>query len=149
MSDLCLHCLPMSHKKDARLHGLSFYEKSSRIVYVLSASWLPSHTANVFWTSFVNFYLFSPSATLQNRCTQRVLRNVLFDLILYIPVNNLSVTLGRVFLGWTSTKLGLMCLAQQRSDAGEAWTRGPSVSSQALYHWATTLPLEKCDSAGI
>ena len=34
-----------------------------------------------------------------------------------------------------------MCLAQgpQRSDAGEARTRGPSVSSQALYHWATEL----------
>ena len=33
-----------------------------------------------------------------------------------------------------------MCLAQgpQHSDAGEARTRGPSVSSQALYHWATT-----------
>ena len=46
---------------------------------------------------------------------------------------------GRVFLGWTSTKLGLMCLAQgpQRSDAGEARTCGPSVSSQTLYHWAT------------
>ena len=36
-----------------------------------------------------------------------------------------------------------MCLAQgpQRSDAGEARTRGLSVSSQALYHWATALPL--------
>ena len=35
-----------------------------------------------------------------------------------------------------------MCLAQgpQRSDNGEARTRGPSVSSQALYHWATALP---------
>ena len=35
-----------------------------------------------------------------------------------------------------------MCLAQgpQRSDAGEARTRGPSVSSKALYHWATALP---------
>ena len=35
-----------------------------------------------------------------------------------------------------------MCLAQgsQRSDASEAGTRGPSVSSQALYHWATALP---------
>ena len=31
-----------------------------------------------------------------------------------------------------------MCLAQgpQRGDAGEARTRGPPVSSQALYHWA-------------
>ena len=35
-----------------------------------------------------------------------------------------------------------MCLAQgpQRSDVGEARTRCPSVSSQALYHWATALP---------
>ena len=29
----------------------------------------------------------------------------------------------------------------QRSDAGEARTRGPSFSSQAIYHWATALPL--------
>ena len=37
-----------------------------------------------------------------------------------------------------------MCLAQgpQRSDAGEARTRGPSVWSQALYHWATALPYQ-------
>ena len=35
-----------------------------------------------------------------------------------------------------------MCLAQkpQCSDAGEARPRGPSVSSQALYHLATALP---------
>ena len=37
-----------------------------------------------------------------------------------------------------------MCLAQgpQRSDAGEARTRGPSVSSQTLNHWATALPTQ-------
>ena len=36
-----------------------------------------------------------------------------------------------------------MCLAQgpQRSEAGGARTRGPSVLSQALYHLATALPL--------
>ena len=35
-----------------------------------------------------------------------------------------------------------MFLAQgtQRSDANEAWTHDPLVSSQALYHWATALP---------
>ena len=35
-----------------------------------------------------------------------------------------------------------MCLAQgpQRSDAGEARTPDPSVSSQAFYHRATALP---------
>ena len=37
-----------------------------------------------------------------------------------------------------------MCLAQgpQWSDAGAARTRGPSVSSQALYHWA---PIEESE----
>ena len=34
------------------------------------------------------------------------------SLILYISVNNVSVMSEWVFLGWTSTKLGLMCLAQ-------------------------------------
>ena len=35
-----------------------------------------------------------------------------------------------------------MCLAQgpQPSNACEAETHGPSVSSQALYHWAIALP---------
>ena len=36
----------------------------------------------------------------------------MFDLIIYVPVNNLSVMYKQVFLGWTSTKQGLMCLAQ-------------------------------------
>ena len=38
-----------------------------------------------------------------------------------------------------------MCLAQgpQQSDSGEAQTRGPSVSSQALCHGATSLPTNK------
>ena len=36
----------------------------------------------------------------------------LFDLILYVSVNNLSVMSGQVFLCLTSTKLWLMCLAQ-------------------------------------
>ena len=38
-----------------------------------------------------------------------------------------------------------MCLAQgpQRSDAGEARARGLSVSSEALYHWATELSIER------
>ena len=63
------------------------------------------------------------------------------------PINNLSVKQG---LGWTSTKLGQMCLAQgpQRSDAGEARTRAPSVSSQALYHLATALPTKTVVTLG-
>ena len=36
----------------------------------------------------------------------------LFDLTFYIQVSNFSVILGRVFLGWSSTKLRIKCLAQ-------------------------------------
>ena len=57
------------------------------------------------------------------------------------PINNLSVIKGQVFLGWTSTKLGLMFLLKDTAQwCWWAQTLGPSVSSQALYHWATALP---------
>ena len=78
--------------------------------------------------------------------------SILFDLILYITVNNISVTSGQVFLGWTSSKLGLdnvSCSKTQRSDASDARTHGPSVSSQALYHWATALPIFECKIANV
>ena len=44
-----------------------------------------------------------------------------------------------------------MCLAlgPQRSDAGEARTCGPSVSSQALYHRATALPRSTSENVDI
>ena len=44
-----------------------------------------------------------------------------------------------------------MCLAQgpQRSDADEAWSRGPSVSSQALYNWAYALTRGPVDFRGV
>ena len=55
----------------------------------------------------------------------------LFDLILYVPVNNFQLCRD----GSTSTKQGLMCLAQGHStDTGEARTRNPLISRQALYH---------------
>ena len=66
----------------------------------------------------------------------------LFIMILYIPVNHFSVMSEWVFLGWTSTKQVLMCLAEGHNrvaPVSEAWTRNPSISSQALYHWATAL----------
>ena len=55
------------------------------------------------------------------------------------PINNLSVIKGRAFLGWTSAKLGLMFLLKDTTQ----WRRshGPLDSSQALYHWATALPM--------
>ena len=38
------------------------------------------------------------------------------------------------------TRINVSCSRIQHSNAGEAWTCFPSVSSQALYHWATMLP---------
>ena len=57
---------------------------------------------------------------LQNRQNKGLIFFIWFDSL--CPINNHSVKQGRVFLGLTSTKLELMCLAQgpQRSDAGEA-----------------------------
>ena len=53
------------------------------------------------------------------------------------PINKISVIKGRVYLGWTSTKLGLMILLKDTTQ----WRRLKSValglySSWALYHWA-------------
>ena len=64
---------------------------------------------------------------------------LLFDLILYVPVNNFSVMLGWVFLGWTSTKQGFMCPAQGQNtcDASEA----PTANPQSQVKHSTTEPL--------
>ena len=37
-------------------------------------------------------------------------------------------------------RINVSCSRTQRSDSDEAPIRGPLVSSQALYHWATALP---------
>ena len=60
------------------------------------------------------------------------------------PINNLSVKQGRVFLGWTSTKLGLMFLLKDTTQWGRwGWNLRPSVTSQVLYHWATALAMNQ------
>ena len=61
----------------------------------------------------------------------------LLNLILYIPVNIFSVMLGRVILGWTSTKQLIKCLAQGHNTAilpgSEALSSNPSNPSLTLY----------------
>ena len=61
---------------------------------------------------------------------------VLFDLILYVPISNLSVTYVRTCLPGLNqyqARINVSCSRTQHDD-DEALTRGPSVSSQALYH---------------
>ena len=55
------------------------------------------------------------------------------------PINNLSVIKGPVFLGWTSTKLGLMCLAQGHNAVTPV--RLDPVAPQSRVKHSTTEPL--------
>ena len=69
---------------------------------------------------------------------------ILFDLILYVPVDNFSVMSGRVLLVepvLSKDKCVLFKDTMWLSDAGEAWNCNPSISRQALYHWATALSI--------
>ena len=55
------------------------------------------------------------------------------------PINNLSVMQGRVFLGWNSTKLGLMCLAQGHNAVTPARLEPTTPRSRGKH--STTEPL--------
>ena len=55
------------------------------------------------------------------------------------PINNLSFKQGRVFLGWISTKLGLMCLAQGHNAVTPVRLE-PVATRSRVKHWATALP---------
>ena len=50
--------------------------------------------------------------------------------------------MGLPGLNQYQARINVSCSRTQRSDAGEALTLSPSVSSQALYDWATALPAE-------
>ena len=56
------------------------------------------------------------------------------------PISNLSVIKGQIFLGWTSTKLGLMCLAQEHHEwlwwGSNPWPLGLESSTLPLSHCA-------------
>ena len=67
----------------------------------------------------------------------------LFDLIPYVPVNNHSVMLGRVFLGWSSTKRGLMCLAHNAVMP----VRLEHAALQSRVKLSNTEPLRSLDSS--
>ena len=69
----------------------------------------------------------------------------LFDLILYIAVNNFSTMSGRVFLGWTSYKQGLMCLAQGHNTVTPVMLE-PAPPQPRVKH-STTEPLCSLGSA--
>ena len=65
----------------------------------------------------------------------------LFDLILYLPSTIFQLCRdGSSWFEPVQSRINVTCSRTQRSGTGEAGTREPSVSSQALYYWATGLP---------
>ena len=70
---------------------------------------------------------------------EAISRYSLFDLIPYVPVNTFSVISEWVFLGWTSTKQGLMCLAQGHNTVTPVRLEPLTPRSQVKY--STTEPL--------
>ena len=67
----------------------------------------------------------------------------LFDLILYVPVSNFSVVSGQVFLGLTSTKQGLMCLAQGHNAVTPVRLEPATPRSRDMH--STTEPLHSLE----
>ena len=66
----------------------------------------------------------------------------LLDLTLYVPVNDFSDMSWRVFLGWTSTKQGLMCLAKGhnsvtlvRLEPTTPWVESSTLPQSSLKKW--------------
>ena len=57
----------------------------------------------------------------------------LFGLILYIPVNKCSVMSGWVFLGWTSSKQRIKCLAQRHNTVTLPEGGGSSIPNLVNY----------------
>ena len=68
--------------------------------------WAPKNLYFNWWLRkyFQSFFFLSQPLALGKRC--------IFVLIFYVPVNNFSIMLGCAFLGWTSTKQRIKCLAQ-------------------------------------
>ena len=77
-----------------------------------------------------------------DHCSHHISFCFLFDLILYVPVNNSSVMSGQVFLGWTSTKQGLIGLAQGHNAVPPVRLE-PATARSPVKHFTTESYLYK------
>ena len=81
------------------------------------------------------FLVFSPNLQLLNSFTEGGVRFFLFDLILFVPSTIFQLYRGRS--SWIEPALiydKCVLLKDHNTDASEARSHGPYVSSQALYH---------------
>ena len=63
----------------------------------------------------------------------------LFDLILFVPVNNFSVMLGQVFLGLTSTGQRIKCFAKGHSAVPLVRLKPATLNPQVVHSTSETL----------
>ena len=90
-----------------------------------------------FWPALSGYWSWKPIFGLLFSDLLRQVLFVRFDSLR--PINNLSVIKGRVFLGWTSTKLGLMFLLKDTTQ----WPRWCS-NPRPLCLESSTLLLSHC-----
>ena len=114
-----------------------FYYLSDMLSAGKAASWVWSHAVCVHGTGLATYSLFSPTTICLCWLKDGCFLFVWFDSLR--PINSLSVIKGRVFLGWTSTKLGLMFLLK---DTTQWRRRGSNLRPFGLE--SSTLPLSHC-----
>ena len=93
--------------KDNKMHDFFYPAKSERVKSIYSKVNLRLIVGD--WTCVILFG--GLCHMLSHQCIGQ-LYTCLLDWILYVPVNNFSVMSEQVFLGWTRTKQGFMCLVQ-------------------------------------
>ena len=100
-----------------------FFARVKRAMYTLN---IESTVKGAFKKVWIVFNLFQHVFTVLQfipkygsslQCT----RVLVFVLILYVPVNNFSVMSGWTFLGWTSNKQRMECIAQGHSAVVVWW----------------------------
>ena len=66
----------------------------------------------------------------------KLLSFVWFDSFFYVPVNSFYLCWdGSSWVEQALTWINVSCSSTKHSDTGEAQTRNPLISSQALYHY--------------
>ena len=87
----------------------------------------------------LSFKLVSNKSLMKLHVCDIVLPAVWFDSLRSSQQFFCYVRTGLPWLNQYQARINVSCSMTQRSDAGEAQTLNPSISREALYHWATAL----------
>ena len=134
-------CIISSYKDFIRLWNIQKYHFPYSLFLPKNICYGRSLEVSHMSTTSNNFTFTTTPPTL-TLCLLVLSADNLLPIILFVwfdslrPINNLSVIKGRVFLGWTSTKLGLMILLKDTTQWGS--------NLQPFGLESSTLPLSHC-----